>query len=194
MTTVAKEKKTPEKPEEAKAAPEEATPAPEAQPEKEAAGQAPESPGEAKEDAAAKLQQELDSVKDQMLRIAAEYENYRKRSQREKENIYPEATAAAIAKFLPILDNFKRALACESTDAEFRKGVEMIYKSFLDTLAQFGVEEFGAPGETFSPDSHNAVLHIEDEAYGENEIVEVLQPGYRIGDRVLRYAMVKVAN
>ena len=141
-----------------------------------------------------KLRQELDEHKQQYLRVLAEYDNFRKRSQKEKEAIYPQATAAAVAQFVPILDTFDRALSAPCADEEFKKGVEMILQNFKDVLAKMGVEEFGAPGEQFDPECHNAVMHIEDESFAENSIVEVFQKGYRIGDRVVRHAMVKVAN
>ena len=141
-----------------------------------------------------KLRQELDEHKQQYLRVLAEYDNFRKRSQKEKEAIYPQATAAAVAQFVPILDTFDRALSAPCADEEFKKGVEMILQNFKDVLAKMGVEEFGAPGEQFDPECHNEVMHIEDESFAENSIVEVFQKGYRIGDRVVRHAMVKVAN
>ena len=101
-----------------------------------------------------------------------------------------QATAAAVAQFVPILDTFDRALSAPCADEEFKKGVEMILQNFKDVLAKMGVEEFGAPGEQFDPECHNAVMHIEDESFAENSIVEVFQKGYR----VVRHAMVKVAN
>ena len=140
------------------------------------------------------LQEKVDELNDRLLRTMAEYDNFRKRSQKEKEAIYPQATAAAVAQFVPILDTFDRALSAPCADEEFKKGVEMILQNFKDVLAKMGVEEFGAPGEQFDPECHNAVMHIEDESFAENSIVEVFQKGYRIGDRVVRHAMVKVAN
>ncbi len=140
------------------------------------------------------LKGELDALNDKYLRILAEYDNFRKRSQKEKDGIYPRATADTVEKFLPIIDNFERAMACECSDATFKKGMDMIFQSFLQTLKELNVEMIGEEGETFDPELHNAVMHIDDESYKENEIVQVLQKGYRIGDRVVRYAMVKVAN
>lgn len=141
-----------------------------------------------------KLQEEVADLKDQLLRKIAEFDNFRKRTQKEKEAIYPQAKADTVEKFLPIIDNFERALACECADKEFKKGFEMIYSTFMETMKQCNVETVGAEGEAFDPNLHNAVMHIEDESFGENVIVEVFQKGYKIGDRVVRYAMVKVAN
>lgn len=140
------------------------------------------------------LKQQLDALNDKYLRILAEYDNFRKRSQKEKDGIYPRATADTVEKFLPIVDNFERAMACECSDATFKKGMDMIFQSFMQTLKDLNVEMIGEEGQTFDPQLHNAVMHIDDESYQENEIVQVLQKGYRIGDRVVRYAMVKVAN
>jgi molecular chaperone GrpE len=141
-----------------------------------------------------KQKEEVARLNDQLLRSMAEFDNYRKRTQREKETIYPEATAAAVTQFLSLADDFERALAVECSDSKFREGVEMIYKSFLAILEKFAVETVGQPGDTFDPQLHNAVMHVEDESKGEGEIVQVFQKGYRIGDRVLRHAMVQVAN
>ena len=141
-----------------------------------------------------KLQAELEELNNRYLRTLAEYDNFRKRSQKEKEAIYPEAKAAAIAAVLPVLDNFERAMSTPCSDEEFKKGMDMIKKAFDEMLAKQGIEEFGAAGEVFDPNLHNAVAHQEDDSVGENCISEVFQKGYRMGDRVLRYAMVKVAN
>lgn len=138
--------------------------------------------------------QEAAGLQERLLRTLAEYDNYRKRTQKEKDAIYPQAQADTVLKFLPIIDNFERALQCECADPEFKKGVEMIFTSFLTTLKELSVEEIGQEGESFNPDFHNAVMHIEDEALGENVVAQVLQKGYRIGERVVRYAMVTVAN
>lgn len=140
------------------------------------------------------LTQELETTKDRLLRTMAEFDNFRKRSIKEKETIYPDATANVLTQFLPVLDNFERAMACETTDESFRKGVEMIQNTLTGIFEKFEVKQFGAVGDTFDPELHNAVMHVEDEEKGENEIVEVLQTGYRLGDRILRFAMVKVAN
>lgn len=140
------------------------------------------------------LEEQVSQLNDRLLRTMAEYDNFRKRSQREKEAIYPQATAAAVAQFAPIIDTFERALSAPCSDVEFKKGVEMILQNFKDVLFRLGVEEFGAAGEPFDPGMHNAVVHIEDESLEANTIVEVFQKGYRLGDRIVRHAMVKVAN
>lgn len=140
------------------------------------------------------LKTQLAELNDKYIRILAEYDNFRKRSQKEKDSIYPRATADTVEKFLPIIDNFERAMACACTDETFKKGMEMIFQSFLKTLESLNVEAIGEAGETFDPQLHNAVMHIDDDNYDENVIVQVLQKGYRIGDRVVRYAMVQVAN
>lgn len=144
---------------------------------------------------------ELETVKkenevlgDRLLRTMAEYDNYRKRSTKEKDELYSRATANTVGRFLPVLDNLVRALSVETADQEYKKGVEMIYTSFQDTLKDLQVEEFGELGEEFNPDFHNAVMHVEDEELGTNVVAEVLQKGYRLGDKILRYAMVKTAN
>lgn len=141
-----------------------------------------------------KLQDDFAELGDRYVRTLAEYDNYRKRSVKEREGIYPEAKAATIMEFLPVLDNFKRALTFECADTEFKKGMEMIFTSFEEAIKKLGVEEIGTVGELFDPALHNAVMHIEDEAITESTVVEVFQQGYKMGDRVLRYAMVKVAN
>ena len=141
-----------------------------------------------------KLRKTLADKEDQYLRLAAEYDNFRKRSQKEKEGLYQGAKSDAVAAFLPVYDNLERALKQETADEAYKKGVEMTMTGLRDILTKLGVEEIPALGETFDPALHNAVMHVEDEAYGENVIVQVLQKGYRLGDRVIRYAMVKVAN
>ena len=140
------------------------------------------------------LQEEVDQLSDKLLRTMAEYDNFRKRSQRERDAIYPQATASAVGQFVPILDTFERALSAPCSDEEFKKGVEMILQNFKETLEKLGVESFGEAGETFDPNLHNAVMHIEDPEKGEGVIVEVFQRGYKMGDRIIRHAMVQVAN
>ena len=141
------------------------------------------------------LEGELDLVKDKLLRTLAEYDNFRKRSAKEKSDAYVFSKADVIEKLLPVVDNFGRAAANDKASFEdYKKGVEMIYKQFLEIFRTLGVEEFGEKGETFDPNIHNAVMHIEDEAYGEGEIVDVFAKGYRLGDRVIRSATVRVAN
>lgn len=141
------------------------------------------------------LEEALSKQKDQFLRTAAEYDNYRKRSEREKAAVYADATAAAILEILPVEDNLERALAQKECSVEdLRKGVEMVQAQMKSCLEKLGVSEMGAEGESFDPAIHNAVMHIEDENLGENVIVQVLQKGYKIGEKVVRHAMVQVAN
>lgn len=147
------------------------------------------------EDGSDNLAKELQESQDRYLRLMAEYDNFRKRTAKEKEGIYADATVTAYSGLLPVLDNFERAF--ESPDAspeDFRKGVEMTQKQLLDVFEKAGVEPFGKPGDPFDPTIHNAVMHVDDDQYGDNEIVEVFQKGYKLGDRILRHAMVKVAN
>ncbi|NLD87668.1 MAG: nucleotide exchange factor GrpE [Clostridiales bacterium] len=144
-------------------------------------------------DEATKLIEELSDTKDKYLRLAAEYDNFRKRSQRERDSIYNDAVAATVKQFIPVLDNLERALAATSDEAT-RKGIELTHKQFIDTLAKLGVKEIPALGETFDPNVHNAVMHIEDETIDEHTVIEVFEKGYIMGDRVIRYSMVKVAN
>ena len=128
------------------------------------------------------------------MRTLAEYDNYRKRTIKEKESIYPEAKATVVSKFLDVMDNFERALNSAENKDSFYDGVVMLKKQMDDVLSSLGVEEIKAVGEEFDPIYHNAVMHVEDEEFGENEIAEVFSKGYKLGDRVLRPAMVKVAN
>ena len=128
------------------------------------------------------------------LLLAAEYDNFRKRTQKEKSEIYQTAAADAAKKFLPVYDNLLRALQNETADEAFKKGVEMTMAELIKILASMGIEAFGAVGETFDPNKHNAVMHIEDEALGENVIADVFQTGFIMGEKVIRFAMVKVAN
>ena len=141
-----------------------------------------------------KAQQALAQEHDSYLRLAAEYDNYRKRSQKENDNLYTEIRSETVEKFLPVYDNLERALAQETQDAAFKKGVEMTMNQLVSVMEKLGVESFGAAGDHFDPQLHNAVMHIEDEAAGENTIVEVFQKGFRLADKVVRFAMVKVAN
>ncbi|MFL0251193.1 nucleotide exchange factor GrpE [Clostridium neuense] len=140
-----------------------------------------------------KLSNELGTIKDRLLRLTAEYENYRKRTAKEKEGIYTDACSDVINEMLPSLDNLERAATANGNAEDIKKGIDMTIRQFKGALEKLGVEEI--PGEgTFDPNFHNAVMHIEDENYGESEIVEVLQKGYKRGDKVLRHSMVKVAN
>ena len=140
------------------------------------------------------LEQKYNDINEKYMRTLAEYDNYRKRTIKEKETIYPEAKAIVIEKILPILDNFSRALESADNKDAFYEGIVMLKKQLDDALASLGVEEIKAVGEEFNPELHNAVMHIDDEEQGENVIVEEFQKGYKIGDRVIRHSMVKVAN
>lgn len=142
-----------------------------------------------------KLQKEYEEHKQQHLRVLAEYDNFRKRSQNEKNAIYNNAVSDTVQAILPIADNIERALSQENASAEdMRKGVEMIESQIQSCFEKLGLTEMGKVGETFDPNLHNAVAHIEDENLGENVIAAVYQKGYKLGDRVVRHAMVQVAN
>ena len=134
------------------------------------------------------------ALNDKYLRLCAEYDNFRKRSTREREALYGDITAGSVTQFLPVYDNLIRALAQTTEDEAYRKGVEMILNQFNATLEKLGVTKIKSLGEKFDPLLHNAVMHVEDEEKGENEIVEVFQEGFLLGDKVMRFAMVKVAN
>ena len=140
------------------------------------------------------LEKELSETKDRYLRVAAEYENYRRRSIRERDALYGDATAAAVAAMLPILDNLERAVQQPTEDEAYRKGVEMTLKQFYDCMEKLGVHEIPAQGEQFDPNLHNAVMHVEMENCDDNTVVEVFQKGFIMGERVVRHAIVKVAN
>lgn len=143
----------------------------------------------------ADLEKELAASKEAHIRTLAEYDNYRKRTAKEKEATWVDAKAVCITELLPMLDNFDRALGVTDSDFEsYKKGVEMIYQGFCDTLKKLGVEAFGEEGDEFDPNYHSAVMHIEDESLGENVLAQVFSKGYKIGEKVLRPAMVKVAN
>lgn len=131
---------------------------------------------------------------DQFLRLAAEYDNFRRRSQKEKETVWGDAKADTALAFLPVYDNLERAMKLECSDAAYQKGVEMTMTGLKEVLSKLGIEEIPALGEPFDPNLHNAVMHIDDDQVGENTIVEVFQTGFQSGDRVIRFAMVKVAN
>ena len=147
---------------------------------------------------AAKLEQlakDMESLKDQHLRLAAEYDNYRKRTAKEKEQIYSDAKIATVKEFLAVYDNLERAVAQEGDeDSPHKKGMEMIFHQFEEILKKMGVEKIDAKGQPFDPDRHSAVMHIEDENFGENTVAEVFQQGFMLGGKVLRFAVVKVAN
>ena len=142
-----------------------------------------------------KLQKELDEKNDQLLRMAAEYDNFRKRSQREKDALYLDCKASVIKELLPVADNFDRIFANPDISFEdYKKGVEMTFKQFENVFRDLKVESFGEEGEAFDPNFHNAVMHSEDENLGENVITNVFAKGYKVGDKVIRPAMVAVAN
>lgn len=136
---------------------------------------------------------DIAAAEDKYLRLAAEYDNFRKRSTKEREAIYGDAAADCIKELLPVIDNLQRATEYTAPD-KVAEGIEMILGSLPAVFEKMKITPFGKPGDTFDPNLHNAVMHVEDEEHGENEIVEVFQQGYSIGDRIVRYAMVKVAN
>ena len=148
-------------------------------PQKEVSAPAPEKPPEDSE---------------RYLRLMAEFDNYKKRSAKERENIYTDVRVDTVTKFLPVFDNLERAMKTETADEAYKRGVEMTFNQLMDVFKKLGVEEIESVGKTFDPAMHNAVMHVEDEAHGENEIVEEFQKGFKIGDKVIRFSMVKVAN
>ena len=149
--------------------------------------------GEKKEEQSSPAE-ELKGANDRYLRLLAEYDNYRKRSQKEKDSLYADIKSDTVAKFLPVYDNLVRALAQSTEDEAYRRGVEMIMTQFNTTLEKLGATRIECLGQKFDPSLHNAVMHVEDEEKGENEIVEVFQEGFMMGEKVIRFAMVKVAN
>ena len=145
-------------------------------------------------DRTAELEAQLAAANDRYLRICAEYDNFRRRSLKEKDSLYGDIKADTVQKFLPVYDNLERALKQSTEDEAYRKGVELIMSQFEQTLEKLGVTPVESLGQTFDPALHNAVMHVDDETKGENEIVEVFQQGFKLGDKVIRFAMVKVAN
>ena len=131
---------------------------------------------------------------DKYIRLMAEFDNYKKRSAKERENIYTDVRVDTVTKFLPVYDNLERALKAETADEAYKKGVEMTFNQLLDVFKKLGVEEIESVGKPFDPNLHNAVMHVEDEETGENEIVEEFQKGFKVNDKVIRFSMVKVAN
>lgn len=164
---------------------EEPAPAPDEQSVKEEPVESTKEPG---------FEEQLAALNDKYLRLCAEYDNFRRRSQKERESLYGDVKAETLKKFLPVYDNLVRALAQSTADEAYRRGVEMIMTQFNTTMEKLGVSEIDCLGKTFDPAFHNAVMHVEDEEKGENEIVEVFQKGFLMGDKVIRFAMVKVAN
>lgn len=143
---------------------------------------------------AKQLENELAEQKDLLLRTAAEFDNYKKRTERERASVAEYAKASVIKTLLPIFDNADRAATFDKDSADYAKGIEMIVKQLNETVTTLGITETGAVGDVFDPNLHEAVMHIEDENFGENTIAEVFQKGYRLGDTIIRAAMVKVAN
>lgn len=143
-----------------------------------------------------KVQAQLAEEQDKYMRLYAEYDNFRRRSAKEREGIYSDAYSDALSQILPIIDNLERAqqYSTEDPDSPMAKGIDLTIKSCVEALNKMGVYEIEALGKTFDPNFHNAVMHVDDDAYGENEIVEVFMKGYIKGEKVLRFAMVKVAN
>jgi molecular chaperone GrpE len=179
MSKKDEEKKTPEtEPEQTAAPAAEETPVQEAAPEK---------------SETELLQAKLDEANDKYLRMLAEYDNYRRRSQKERENIYADVRADTVKKLLPVYDNLARAAAQEPTE-DARKGMEAILTQFKTILTGLGVTEIEAVGQKFDPVLHEALLHVEDEKYGEGEIVMELEKGFKLGDKVIRFSKVQVAN
>lgn len=147
------------------------------------------------ESAQSKLEEELKAKSDAYLRLAAEYENYRRRTTEEKTNIYADATAKTIKEILPIGDSIEMALkSVDNAPEEYKKGLELICNQLKASLEKLNVETFGEVGEEFNPELHNAVMKIEDDSLGENTIAQVFQTGYKTGDKIIRHAMVQVAN
>lgn len=158
---------------------------------------APEAPAEAAETPekeTVNYQEKFEQEHDARLRLAAEYDNFRKRTTKEKEQSYGNGKADTLEKFLPVYDNLERALNQPTEDAAYKKGVEMIMTELLKIFSTLGVEIFGEPGDTFDPNLHNAVMHVEDESQGENTILQVFQKGIKVGEKIVRFAMVQVAN
>ena len=142
-----------------------------------------------------KLVAELAAQKEIYLRLAAEYDNYRKRTAKERDDAFINAKVSVFSELIPVLDNFDRAMSTEESElANFKKGVEMTHTQLKSVFEKFGVSEFGEAGEVFDPNFHNAVMHIDDDTLSANVITEVFQKGYKTGDKILRPAMVKVAN
>ena len=171
---------------------------------KQPAEETPEEPQEAPQEEAPPREQmeaaelaarQLESVKDQFVRLTAEYDNYRKRTAKEKDNLYQDAKADTIKEFLAVYDNLERAVATEGDeDSPHKKGLEMIFHQYQEILKKLGVTEIEAQGQPFDPEKHNAVMHIDDENLGENVVSQVFQAGFLLGDKVIRHAIVQVAN
>ena len=140
------------------------------------------------------FEEKYNAERDSHLRLAAEFDNFRKRTAKEKESSYQNGKADAVEKLLPVYDNLARALQQETADAAFKKGVEMTMAELVKILNGLGVEIFGAEGELFDPNLHNAILHVDDDSIPENTITQVFQQGFKMGEKIIRFAMVQVAN
>ncbi len=151
-------------------------------------------PSDPLEEEFAALKKKLDDEEERYKRLDAEYYNYRNRSLKEKQEAASDATAKAVGEILSVIDNFERALNAETADESYKKGVEMIFRQFCDILEKLGVEEIEAMGCPFDPNVHHAVNQVEDENFGENTVCQVFRKGYKLGDKVIRCAMVSVAN
>ena len=150
---------------------------------------------QAQMEAAELAAEQLESVKDQFVRLTAEYDNYRKRTAKEKDSLYQDAKADTIREFLAVYDNLERAVSTEGDeDSPHKKGLEMIFHQYQEILKKLGVTEIEAQGAPFDPEKHNAVMHIDDENFGENVVSQVFQAGFMLGDKVIRHAIVQVAN
>lgn len=146
------------------------------------------------QDESAKIANELEEITDRYKRVLAEFENYKKRSQKERENLYNSILGDVIEAILPVVDNLENAAKVETEDENYKKGVELVLKQFNDVLVSKGVEEIKTVGETFDPELHEAVSSIQDDSKGEKEIVQEYRKGYKIGSKVIRHSMVVVAN
>jgi molecular chaperone GrpE len=142
----------------------------------------------------AAVNEQLAQQEDKYLRLAAEYDNFRKRTQKEKEAIWTDAKSAAAASFLPVYDNLERALKQPTADEAYKKGVEMTMNQLKEVFAKLDIQEIPALNQPFDPNLHNAVMHVDDDSVGENTVVEVFQAGFKTGEKVIRFSMVKVAN
>lgn len=161
----------------------------------EAADETAETQAGTEESALSALQAQYDDLNDRYLRMAAEYDNFRKRSRAERDSVHAEAVAYAVKALLATVDNLSRALAQPTEDAAYKQGIEMTYNQMMESFQSLGVTEIvSEPGTVFDPNLHNAVMHIDDDSFGENVIAEVFQKGFQLGDKVIRHAMVKVAN
>ena len=164
------------------------------EPKKEEVKQDTVSETETPQEAPAEVPAEKQTDSDKYLRLMAEFDNYKKRSAKERENIYTDVRVDTVSKFLPVYDNLERALKAETADEAYKKGVELTFNQLRDVFKKLGVEEIESIGKAFDPNLHNAVMHVEDEELEQNVVAETFQKGYKMGEKVLRYAMVKVAN